>query len=130
MWIFTRYGFFSVSATTKRQFMVRARAKKHLELLRDRLPFLKDYEILETTTNADYPFRIVVPRNVWVDAMMTLTIEQHWPNFKAECKRFRKDAVYENSLNKIWSHMRLASYDWKEQDENAEGTIHQQESNR
>lgn len=124
MWIFTRYGFFSISACDKRKLAVRTRTKKHLVMLQNRLPFLKEYPILESP-KSDYPYRIYVPRNVWVDAMLTLTVEQHWPNVKKECQRFSKDKVYESAMADVWARMIDAGVDWEaeEEEEHAESTL-------
>ena len=111
MWLFTRYGFYSVSVHDKRQLAVRARAKKHLEQLRNRLPFLKRYEILEDRWK-DYRWRLVVPRNVWLDALMTLAVEQHWSNFKKEAARFCPDKIYDEALHSVWGLMYRAGAEW------------------
>lgn len=130
MWLFTRYGFFSVSAVDKKKLAIRARSRRHLELLRNRLPFLKRYSIEESPLK-DYRYRMTVPKNVWVDAMMTLCIEQRWGNFKNEAERFQHDLVYNEALHDIWHRMFVAGTEWeKEEDENAEGIVHEQESNR
>ena len=119
MWIFTRYGFFSVSRHNRQTLAVRARARKHLVLLQNRLPFLKSYPILENT-KTDYRYRILVPRNVWVDAMTTLTVEQHWPNVKDECSRFQNDETYTRVMAEVWFRMVEAQRSWGQKEEQLE----------
>lgn len=122
MWMFTRYGFFSVASGGKngKELMIRARARKHLEALQNRLPYLKKYSIIINAAT-DYRYRIIVPKNTWVDAMLTLIVEQRWGNFKNEAKQFQHDPIYDKALMKVWSEMRMAGYDWEEEEEkNAE----------
>lgn len=122
MWLFTRYGFFSVSSFDKRRVAIRARARKHLEQLRHRLPFLKKYDILEDSLT-DYRWRIIIPRNIWVDAVLTITVEQRWPNFKAEAHRFCPDVRYDDCLSHIWGVMKEQGeqWDWDAEEEAAKG---------
>jgi len=116
MWLFTRYGFFSVSVYDKRQFAIRTRAKKHLEQLQARLPFLKRYEIIEDQRK-DYRWRIIIPRNIWIDAMLTISVEQRWSNFKNEAARFCPDVVYNEVLHTIWSVLYRAGRQWDHEQE-------------
>jgi hypothetical protein len=69
MWIFTREGFFSIAATKFCQpgeVAVRARKKEHLEGFMARHGI--EAEIL-TLSEADYRYRIQIPREAFVDAL-------------------------------------------------------------
>jgi hypothetical protein len=116
MWIFTRYGFVSVACAKKRDgsidedtVMVRARARKHLENLRERFPdtvFGKS-EIL-AGAGTDYKFRIVLSKSEWASIVSQLVMEQTWSNFKSEATRFAKlktSGLYIHALHEIWAIM-------------------------
>ncbi len=116
MWLFTRYGFFSVSCPNwdKNQLQVRARACKHLASLQGRFPRLKSFKIQETI-DADYRYRIVLPRQVWTETVTELVLEQTWSNFKNEANSSQRDAVYDNALHEIWTIMYSAGKEWQKE---------------
>jgi predicted small integral membrane protein len=117
MWIFTRYGFFSVACASKADgtinsdtVMVRARLREHLVSLKDRFP---DSDVgkaeIQSSDLTDYRYRIVVPKPAWVAALTELAAEQTWSNFKDEASRFsraKKTAYsYVDALHSIWDVM-------------------------
>lgn len=113
MWLFTRYGFFSVTnarlnrgkspALDPRRLQVRARSRKHLELLVARFRQLRGYPIIETPS-ADYRFRIVPRRKVWAKVAAALAQEITYPNFKNEChSNFELEDEYIDALHRVWS---------------------------
>jgi hypothetical protein len=120
MWIFTRYGFFSISCPEwcKNELQVRARARKHLAALQERFQYLRSFEIRETP-DADYRYRILVPKQMWSETVAILAQEQIWSNFKNEANRFQHDPLYDDVLHKIWSIMYAASNEWRKQDTKA-----------
>src|SRR6516165_1949779 len=95
MWIFTRYGFFSIACARKpdgsldpQTVMVRARCKRHLQALQSRFPGLDGFEII-TLLNHDYRYRVVIPKDAWMAALTAIAAEQEWSNFKDETARFQ-----------------------------------------
>jgi len=117
MWIFTRYGFFSIACADKPDgtintdtVMVRARLHEHLVSLKDRFPDseLGKAEIL-SWDGRDYRYRIILPKVAWVAALAELATEQTWSNFKNESSRFshaKKAAyAYVDALHSIWGVM-------------------------
>ncbi len=81
MWIASTLGFFSVVCARKDssrgeidpdRVMIRARLRQHIDALRGRFSELLKCDILETA-NADYRFRIIVPKATWVRAFLRLT---------------------------------------------------------
>jgi hypothetical protein len=113
MWLFTRYGFFSIACARKpdgtvdeQTILLRARQKGHLEKLTARFPKLAGAEIF-TTPERDYRYRLVVPKSLWVDIAVELAEEQTWSNFKNEATRFQgwdsKDYIH--ALHEVWSVM-------------------------
>jgi len=108
MWLFTRYGFFSVACASEPggaldadTLMIRARSKAHLQRLQLRFPAIGDTEII-TTPNTDYRYRIVVPKSAWANTIAELATEQTWSNFKNEVARFGGRNEYEQALHEIW----------------------------
>ena len=102
MWLFTRYGFYSISVRTgSTKTCVRARLNSHLQALRDRFARLRGCEITISEAN-DYRYRMLVPRRAWESAMLELVKEQTWSNFKNEVARFNGCGDYEQALHHIW----------------------------
>lgn len=118
MWIFTKYGFFSVVCARQgdgshgqpvdpSRMMVRARLREHLTALRERFPeHLGDCEIKEFV-GTDYAFRLFVDKQAWTEVAASLAEEIEYDNFKSTVGRHqgRKGADYEHSLHEVWSDM-------------------------
>src|ERR1039458_2777461 len=95
MWLFTRYGFFSIaSARTPdglvdpHTVMIRARTAVHLKSLKQRFASLADAEVL-TWPDRDYRYRLIVAKHVWTEIVTELAEEQEWSNFKNETARYQ-----------------------------------------
>jgi hypothetical protein len=81
MWLFTRYGFYSVAkaspSTTSNhkvgpdQLMLRARTRAHLENLQKRFGVLAAYGIEEWPAR-DFRFRLIVGKETWVSVVAEL----------------------------------------------------------
>jgi len=113
MWLFTRYGFFSVVNARSPQhrtdpdtLMVRARRIAHLRNLQTRFPSLAAYAVA-TTPDHDYRYRIVLPKSTWLPVLEALGEEQRWSNFKSETSRHLgpAGADYVHALHRVWSVM-------------------------
>ena len=117
MWIFTRYGFFSIACANKTDgtidpdnVMVRARLHEHLVSLKDRFPEseIGKAEIL-SWDGRDYKYRIILSKVAWVGALTEMAAEQTWSNFKNEASRFSRAKKmahgYVDSLHQIWEVM-------------------------
>jgi hypothetical protein len=114
MWIFTRYGFFSIASgdaagggVDPRTVAIRARRRGHLEKLQQRFTPLVRTQI-KSTPGRDYRYRIVVPKDLWVGILSELAHEQEWSNFTKEAARHQgtPGADYCRTLHEIWSLMR------------------------
>lgn len=113
MWLFTKYGFYSVVCARQgdggygqpideRRLMVRARLRHHLETLITRFSAaLGDAEIL-AFPGSDYAFRIFVPKAAWVAVAAELADEIAYDNFKAEVGRGSAGDDYEAALHDVW----------------------------
>jgi len=117
MWLFTRYGFFSVSCPDwdRDKLQVRARCKRHLAELQNRFPHLVPFPIRESPNN-DYRYRMIVPNDVWVETVSMLAKEQTWSNFKTEAARFQNDKAYDHALHEIWSLMYEHGMEWQKKE--------------
>jgi len=114
MWLFTQYGFYSVvcardlegdgSRFDPEHFMVRARSRRHLELLQERFPELASLPIGDTA-NTDYRFRIVVPKTTWAEVARELAAEIDYGNFKERAERRSHDDRYVDALHAVWGVM-------------------------
>lgn len=111
MWLFTRYGFFSV---TKPKFgaagrpadefvQVRGRVRAHLEALKSRFAEIENCEIL-TTKNSDYRFRIIVGHSIWASVAQQLAEDIDYDNFKDACAKTGSwlNPSYVSALHKVW----------------------------
>ena len=114
MWLFTRYGFYSIAcahgtdgSVNKKKLMIRARRFNHLKNLQTRFHFLSESEIVRLP-NRDYRYRIVVAKEVWADVLSDLVQEQEWSNFKAEAGRYQASGGedYIHALHDVWHVMK------------------------
>ena len=117
MWVFTRYGFFSIACGNKADgkldaetVMVRARLREHLKALQERFAETEigKAEILNWSQR-DYRYRIVVPKTAWAAALTEMAMEQTWSNFKNEAGRFARIKNmaygYVDALHSVWEVM-------------------------
>ncbi len=117
MWVFTRYGFYSIACANKADgkldpdtVMVRARLREHLKALQERFAETEigKAEILNWSQR-DYRYRIVVPKAVWAGALTEMAVEQTWSNFKNEAGRFARIKHmaygYVDALHSVWEVM-------------------------
>jgi len=114
MWLFTQYGFYSVvcardlagnpARVDPDTLTVRARCRRHLELLQKRFPQLATLEIADST-NTDYRFHVVVPKTVWAEVVRELTVEIDYGNFKERAHSRSGDGKYVDALHDVWEVM-------------------------
>ncbi len=113
MWIFTRYGFYSIAcartpegALDSENVMVRVRLRDHLCGLQERFPDLAGTDII-ATPERDYRHRLIVPKRVWASILYELSLEQEWSNFKNEAQDYQGEdgADYVHALHQVWSVM-------------------------
>ena len=118
MWLFTKYGFFSVVCARKgdgEQFrpidparlMVRARVRDHLQSLQQRFPQQLGGCAIAEFTGTDYPYRLFVPKAAWEEVSTALVHELDFDNFKDAVWRHQGKAgeAYEECLHTVWSVM-------------------------
>jgi len=114
MWLFTRYGFYSVASAQTPEgvpdpgtVMVRARCKLHLQLLLVRFPGMAMGTSIQTWKDCDYRHRIFVPTEQWAMAVAALAREQQWSNCKQQVADFQGAAGedYVQTMHEVWRTM-------------------------
>ncbi len=99
MWLITNFGFFSVVEKPGDKkaglLTVRARAKADLEHLKER--YLPSMGAIVENAGTDYPYRVQIPRDTLAIAMLRLTQEIDYSNFKS-------------SVSKVQGHERSGLY--------------------
>ena len=116
MWIFTKYGFFSVVCARRgfghpfepidpNRVMVRSRSRSHLEALQKR--FSQAAGEIMSFDGSDYPYRVFLPKSVWATIMAELSMEIDYDNFKSEvAESGLTEPAYGQCLHLVWSTMR------------------------
>jgi hypothetical protein len=113
MWLFTRYGFYSIACAQKSNgemdvetMMIRARSMDHLQNLKARFPALAEAEIL-ALPDRDYRWRVVVAKNACAAIVAEMVEEQEWSNFKNEVARHHGsgESDYSQALHQVWQVM-------------------------
>lgn len=109
MWIFTKYGFYSVVCGRSKSgqidtntMMIRARDKSHLQRLCGR--FKLDANIRHTT-DTDYAYRIIIAKAAWTSVASDLAGEIDYGNFKSEVSECEGSTDYQIALHDVWDVM-------------------------
>ena len=116
MWLVTRVGLLSVvqagpepgsRPNAPRKLMVRARVRRHLELLQRDHPSLRSYPIIRSEPGRDYAFRMIVPRTTFARVMAALVSSIAYGNFKGACEASPDlDRDYVDALHSVWAVLR------------------------
>lgn len=116
MWLVTRVGLMSIvqagpepgkRSGTPRKLMVRARVRRHLELLQRDHPSLRRYPIIQSEPGRDYAFRMIVPRTTFARVMAALVSSIDYGNFKSACATSPDlDPAYNTALHDVWALFR------------------------
>ena len=105
MWLFTPFGFFSVVEIRRdpERLFVRARVRADLVALLKRIGARTP---IHRTPDADYPYRVVLPRETVAQAVADFVREGlRYPNFKDEVLR-RQGSSRELAYHDVWTVMR------------------------
>lgn len=90
-----------------RKLMVRARVRKHLELLHRDHPILRRYPIIQSEPGRDYAFRMIVPRTTFARVVAAMVAGIEYGNFKARCAASPDlDPAYNTALHDVWAVFR------------------------
>jgi hypothetical protein len=106
MWIFTTTGFYTVAENTKDRntVLVRARVKKDLEDFRD--VYVRPDQDAKITYHEtyDYPYRMILPKNIFAEAMALTALDVNYPKFK-EAVAKRQGRSRANFYTMLWGHL-------------------------
>ncbi len=80
MWLMTKHGFYSIVQKKEGEFHIRARVRKDLENLQERVP-LVGLEI-HASRKTDYPYRLIVGEAEVLKVMRFLGETLDYSNFK------------------------------------------------
>jgi hypothetical protein len=96
MWLYTSYGYLSIVAhyDMPSRLLVRARHPDHIQAL------FPDADV-EYMPSADYPFRVVLPRQMVLLAVSDYLVHMMYNNFKASIN----DKEYHDACLSVWGTM-------------------------
>ena len=116
MWVNSTVGLLSVVQAgpepgdrpgAPRKLMVRARVKKHLELLQQDHPSLRRFPIIRSEPGRDYAFRMIVPRTTFARVMAAMVQKLTYSNFKSAAAASPDlDRDYVDALHSVWAVFR------------------------
>lgn len=116
MWLTSVLGTFSIvqagvdpgrRPSAARKLMVRARVRRHLELLQRDHPSLRRYPIIESEPGRDYKWRIIVPRTTFARVVAAMVTGIRYGNFKGACAASPDlDPAYVDALHSVWAVFR------------------------
>ena len=101
MWIFTSEGFFSVIHTEgnrPKEVTVRSRCRDDLERM---LTYAQlGTNIIQTSLDRDYPYRVVIPRIEWTRYLSSVVQRLVYPNFHESLSEIDEQRF--NCYSEIW----------------------------
>lgn len=101
MWLFTKYGFYSITETCNGNVQVRAREADDLDAMREEyMPALGQ---TFTTLHADYPFRAFCTKDELAEAMGRIVHDINYTNFKGEVGEIDPDRV--KIYHQVWADL-------------------------
>lgn len=115
MWMMTKYGFFSVVCARRTgdgkynnpvdptRMMIRSRSRTHLDKLLKKYGRTLGKPTVREFNGTDYPYRVFVPTELWVEAAAKLAADIDYDNFKDAAKKAGVDKKYLDVLHRIWS---------------------------
>ena len=116
MWVNSTVGLLSVvqagpepgsRPNAPRKLMVRARVRRHLELLQRDHPSLRRHQIIESEPGRDYKWRIIVPRATFARVVASMVAGIGYGNFKGACAASPDlDPDYNSALHDVWAVFR------------------------
>lgn len=107
MWIATEHGWFSIvrSHENRRQMLVRARDKQHIDNILQYMDWRAKYEIIDTPNN-DYPYRIIVESDDATDMISDMAEDINYSNFKEHVGETHGHGAYLVFLHDVWARAR------------------------
>jgi hypothetical protein len=105
MWIFSKYGFFSIVKDEQSEmFKVRSRVRKDLENLQEHIQDIQGLSIHEHL-KADYHYRLFIDNQQLGTLMKVLFESITYPNFKDQILQLGDQEDKLDSYHEIWEVM-------------------------
>lgn len=104
MWLFTVHGFYSIVQKEDGTFHIRSRSKRDLMNLRDLAGIKASPE--KSYPGSDYPWRLIVTTTEKDLAIVTLSCDIEYSNFKAAVALEPDQASKLPAYHEIWAAMR------------------------
>lgn len=105
MWLFTKYGFYSiVKDSNNAHYKCRARRKKDLVNLVSNFKYLKEYEI-HCDKRADYHYRIFISQNHFSMLMLNFSNSIDYSNFKDNINGSADQVDKIDYYSEVWEMM-------------------------
>lgn len=104
MWIATEHGFYSAvqNRNNHNTVLIRARVRKDLEYLRERLGAFNCPPIVDSP-KADYPHRLLITKEQWAWFLARSGEEVDYPNFKSRVGKH--DPAREKIYHEVWADL-------------------------
>lgn len=105
MWLATKQGFFSiVRSDINDSFVIRARAQKDLNNLKQSIPCLNKRKIREYD-GSDYPCRIFIAQNELNELFQFFSEDIDYSNFKGKIQTIKNQKDKLQAYHEIWAIM-------------------------
>jgi hypothetical protein len=102
MWLFTKHGFYSIVRKSAEEYHIRARVKQDLQNLKDLLELT---DPIHESRSADYRYRLVVGKKVYLSVMALVTRSVDYENFKNKVSMTEDQMGKLKAYHEIWALM-------------------------
>jgi hypothetical protein len=103
MWLMTKHGFYSIVQKKPGEFHIRARVRKDLENLVERVPLAG--AVIRANQGTDYAFRIVTGQDDVLKVMQFLGDTLDYSNFKNTVGRTPDQQAKHGAYASVWQTM-------------------------
>ena len=114
MWLFTRWGFYSIACARQgdggneneinsHSLVIEAFSQQHLEALKAHLPDLIGNSFIQEVAESELRFHMIVDKNIWSQVMLSLSQELNYDDFREEMvqKHSMDDPSYLKAMTDI-----------------------------
>ena len=115
MWLFTRWGFYSIACARQgndgstgneidsHSLVIEAFDEQHLTALKSHLPDLIGNCFIKKVADSEFRFHMIVDKNIWSQVMLSLSQELNYDDFREEMvrKHSMDDPAYLKAMTDI-----------------------------
>ena len=115
MWLFTRWGFYSIACARQgddgstgneidsHSLVIEAFDEQHLTALKSHLPDLIGNCFIKQVAESEFRFHMIVDKNIWSQVMLSLSQELNYDDFREEMvrKHSMDDPAYLKAMTDI-----------------------------